>query len=50
MNTLSLSEIAKKHLSNLGINDLTNYTVEERNKFWCTVNAEYIAQFDNLQS
>ena len=48
MNTLSQYEIAKQHLSNLGLEDLTSFTPAEKTQFWMKVNAQYSDQFDNL--
>ena len=47
MTTLYPSEIAKQHLSNLGLQDLTSFTAPQRTEFWAMVNAEYQSQFDN---
>jgi len=47
MTTLYPSEIAKQHLSNLGLEDLTSYTASQRAEFWDMVNAEYFAQFED---
>ena len=48
MNTLSQTEIAIQHLSNLGLEDLSSFTADQRSEFWLHVDAEYKSQFDNL--
>lgn len=48
MNTLSQTEIAFQMLSNLGLEDLSSFTPDQRTEFWRQVNAEYFDQFDNL--
>ncbi len=50
MTTLYPSEIAKQHLSNLGLKDLTSYSPKQIKQFWAIVNTEYLSQFDNLSA
>tara|TARA_R110000823_G_scaffold205558_1_gene336419 strand:- start:1274 stop:1426 length:153 start_codon:yes stop_codon:yes gene_type:complete len=50
MKTLSNTEIAKKHLEKLQLEDLTSQTKAEKRTFWKKVNTEYLNQFDRLNA
>ena len=45
MQTLYPSQIAKQHLSKLGLKDLTSYSPQQKKEFWAKVEAEYISQY-----